>query len=165
MGLSVGKNRFKCGFLTRTWTIDDLELELGKRLIEHHPIESQLLVRSERIAKRQSWRLSEYSTIPHQRLNLPISYHEDIHANKNRSEMGPSTCQQYYLRLFFKGRVCSFEPLFRTGEKYEKSDIASFGKEPTVRIALDDNPVLKNNNTQDSLFSAEDSRREELRNR
>lgn len=94
----------------REWSQLELELQLGEKLLEEFPIESQLQVHTSLIEGRQSWRISGYSAVPPHELSMSQSGHlgglvERRYLHLDHRRINDTTYG------FFEGKVCSFESL------------------------------------------------------
>ncbi|KAI1735010.1 heterokaryon incompatibility protein-domain-containing protein [Xylaria scruposa] len=98
----------------RDWTLEDLELELGKCLLLDLPIESQIQVHEMPVKNRQSWRISRSSATPLDFLKLDEFGHLEGNFCSTR------TATKLGLRevngrtyAYFEGLACEFRAVQR----------------------------------------------------
>ena len=94
----------------RDWTLEELEIELGKHLLQTYPIESQLHIHTQSVTGRQAWRISSSSTIPH----LPLFYGQSNHLSGDIDRHSANLSCRYANGItygHFDGKVCSIDAL------------------------------------------------------
>jgi hypothetical protein len=128
----------------RTWTLDELELELGKSLLREFPVESQLHVHLSTVAGRQSWRVSQQSATPHHTLYFSESGHLEGTLDRQSAQLGLRLANGT-IYAHFTGKSCTFESLRQAWTFF--ADYDHHGRQRTnrtcpVRLSLDSTSVL-----------------------
>lgn len=95
------------------WSPMELELQLGMKLLDEFPIESQLQVHASTCRGRQSWRISNRSVVPPHQLSMSESGHLSGTVDRRYLQLG-HRCVNGTTYGHFRGKACSFEP-FRRG--------------------------------------------------
>lgn len=126
--------------VTLEWSLGKLEIELGKHLISTFRMESQLTVHSESVINRQSWRVSNSSTIPDDRLNLPVLNDALQFRAVGDSILGHRANGIVY--GYFHGMVCEFDTVYRAWIDYQRRKQTPKSQGLIIRIALDESPLL-----------------------
>lgn len=127
------------------WSLEDLEIELGMRLVQEFPIESQLHVHTKEaeVSRRQAWRVSRGSaTILHNLAFTPTG-HLDGAVNRHSSTLSTSRVNHVtYGR--FTGKLCAFDRLRLAWRSTSHLDDGNsrFDSQSPVRISLDSSGVL-----------------------
>lgn len=128
------------------WSLEDLEVELGMRLLHEFPIESQLQVHTRLdVPRRQAWRVSEASATPLHTLEFTPTGHLDGEVDRHSSTLSTVRLDNVtYGR--FTGKQCAFEKLrvaWNFTSNPDQSNFQSMDEIP-VRISLDAQSVLGN---------------------
>ncbi|KAI0455035.1 hypothetical protein F5B21DRAFT_473494 [Xylaria acuta] len=99
----------------REWTLEDLELELGKCLLLELPIESQIQVHELPVEHRQSWRISRASATPLNFLKFNASGHLTGRLNSSVPIAAKLGLRKVNRRTYayFEGVACEFEAVRR----------------------------------------------------
>ncbi|KAI1748948.1 hypothetical protein F4782DRAFT_550304 [Xylaria castorea] len=99
----------------REWTLEDLELELGKCLLFELPIESQIQVHEMPVENRQSWRISRSSATPLDFLKLDEYGHLEGKLHDSVPIAAKLGLRKVNGRTYacFEGIACEFEAVQR----------------------------------------------------
>lgn len=133
----------------RKWTLEELELDLGKQLVSRFPVESQLhlhMLAPKSQLWRQSWRISGRSVTPQHGLSMSASGHIDGLVDRHSSQLGIRRAKGIVYG-HFKGKSCPFETLRQAcvciSDSKSQGTARWKGSYPSaVRISLDGSAVL-----------------------
>ncbi|KAL2795520.1 hypothetical protein BJX66DRAFT_168102 [Aspergillus keveii] len=132
---------------SRTWTLPELETELGKALLQEFPIESQLHVRLSPSETRQAWRISPRSSGIYHDLEFLETGRLAGTMDRRGSSLGLRQADGV-VYAHFVGKACPFRTFLASWKELE--DAHNYGsnengptphQSPPVRLVLDKTPL------------------------
>ena len=108
--------------LSKEWTLEELETQLGQQLVEKFPVESQLHVHRDSILGRQAWRISSNSTIPDCFKSMPFNRFGLLGKLDGRGARLETRIKAGVTHGWFQGEVCAFECWAHAVHKYDCKD-------------------------------------------
>lgn len=152
-GLQLGISDPEQGTL-KPFTLPELELQLGQRLIKQFPLMSQLHVHTRPIEVGQGWKISSTSIVPELFAKIPFYVTSSLYGEHTL------LCELSYTERdgncwgYFSGKLCHFHKLHKAWKLAEHKIVQHNRSQSIHQIALDVNELFPQEPSADNLYEA-----------